>query len=1293
MTDLLHQTIADYQIEALIAQADTGIIYRARHTASHELCALKIVHPAIAQDPAFRAAFRQQAAAIRALRHPHIVAVAAAGVEGGRCYLAAEWLPDGTLHDLLARRAEPDSPWSQPLALDLVRQAAEALDFAHAQGFVHGNITPGNLLLDNRSPSAAGHRLKVADFGLAWLAIHRDGAEQASADALTYAMAPERCQGLDIDGRADLYALGVILYEIATGRPPFEARTLDAAVYRHVYTQPAAPHQLAPDTPPELETIILRCLAKDPADRFPRAADLAAALAEVLRGMPAPAITLAVADEPAEAAALVASNGAHPGAAYTNGAGHTSVVDLVVVSSRPPAVGSSTANRPLPAAGCQLPTDEPGNADASQNALIHTPPAAPDYVPEDMIGQTVAEYQLEAYLGESETGYVYRARHAASQELSALKLASPALVRDPSFWNGFDQQAAAIRALRHPHIAAVAAAGVDADRCYIASEWLPDGTLRNLLQRRNDAGAPWSLPLALDLVRQAAEALDFAHAQGFVHGSIKPNNLLLTQQNSGQAGAAHTLKIADFGLAWLAIHREDAAEQAWADTLIYAMAPERCQGLDIDGRADLYALGVILYEIATGSPPFEARTLDAAVYRHVYTQPVAPRRLAPSLPAELETIILRCLAKDPADRFPRAADLAAALQALLQSPALAPRAAAQVRAAAPAGPAAPAIGPVALRVSALDQYGRPLDERPLTGDGLTIGSAADNDLVLDAAVVAPRHLLLDWDGRAVLATNISNGNGIVIGEAPLAAHDTRSWGWDEPLRLGPFWLRLEASRLDERAPAADAAASPVQPPADAPPADTPIPDAPVPAAPSPPADAEVIAERIGIALDQGTLTLTPGRAAAFRMTLANLGTIVDHFTVTAEQIPAGWVAGPPAVLQLNPGAQGLVTLNILVPQEPSSRAGDYPVTLRARSREQARESNVAAATWTVLPFASSSCDLKPKRMRRRLRGVYRMVVRNLGNAPARYQLSAADDEEALSYQFAEEQLALEPGASAKINLVVRPIRARWFGLSQLHRFNVQVKPEGDGEPQTIAAQLEQSAVISRWMIVLAALLLLAGLAALWLWYRPKITELSVDPPAPVLGQPFVVSWQVTNAPTVELRVNGTTVPVPPNESRQIFSGFASPPDIRLVARNVAYGQDSRNLPLVMISPTPTNTPTPTLAPTATATPTAVPPTPTDTPVPTATPVLPTATPAPTNTPTSQTLCLPDDFAVIRGSGPPLAPYLVYFDDRAVGGGSTDRAGLFSVRLGRLAEQRGRHSVVVRDRNTRAILKTITCIVP
>ena len=99
-------------------------------------------------------------------------------------------------------------------------------------------------------------------------------------------------------------------------------------------------------------------------------------------------------------------------------------------------------------------------------------------------------------------------------------------------------------------------------------------------------------------------------------------------------------------------------------------------------------------------------------------------------------------------------------------------------------------------MNALDQYGRTLEARALTGDGLTIGGAPDNDLILDAPAIEPRHLLVDWDGQVALVTNLSGGNNVVIGDTTLLADATRSWNWDEPIRLGPFWLRLEATLPD-----------------------------------------------------------------------------------------------------------------------------------------------------------------------------------------------------------------------------------------------------------------------------------------------------------------------------------------------------------------------------------------------------------------------------------------------------------------------------------------------------------------
>lgn len=287
----------------------------------------------------------------------------------------------------------------------------------------------------------------------------------------------------------------------------------------------------------------------------------------------------------------------------------------------------------------------------------------------DLMGQTLGEYRIEALVGRGPTGDVYRGTHLHRAQRAAVKIVSGGLSGDPGFPARFHAEMQAVAALHHPHIVEVYAVGAQQGLCYIVTELVTAGSVRALLRHR-PPGEPWPLPLALDLARQAAEGLGHAHARGFVHKDIKPSNLLLSAADGldGRQEERYVLKIADFGLAPLAESGSDLTSSGvalGAGVLLGAppyMSPEQCKGRRMDARSDIYALGVVLYEMVTGYLPFQVSSLREAVREHVFTPPPLPRLLNPEVPPAVELILLRCLAKRPEDRYETAAELAAALR-------------------------------------------------------------------------------------------------------------------------------------------------------------------------------------------------------------------------------------------------------------------------------------------------------------------------------------------------------------------------------------------------------------------------------------------------------------------------------------------------------------------------------------------------------------------------------------------------------------------------------------------------------
>jgi len=225
------------------------------------------------------------------------------------------------------------------------------------------------------------------------------------------------------------------------------------------------------------------------------------------------------------------------------------------------------------------------------------------------------------------------------------------------------------------------------------------------------------------------------------------------------------------------------------------------------------------------------------------------------------------------------------------------------------------------------------------------------------------------------------------------------------------------------------------------------------------------------------MTLTPGQPVVVKVTLANTGTTVDHLSLFAEGVPQSWVQGPGREVQLNPGQQETATLTIQAPRLPNSRAGMYPVTLRARSRENPGDSGSASVRWTVAPFTSESLALRPTRVRARRTARFNITLQNSGNAPVQYALAGEDPEEKLQYQFAWPAVTVDPGASSSVPTV---IHAPWkiSGQPEMRDFRISARPANGGQPQVAAGQIMHASLLPGWLPPPLLALIAAGVVVL-----------------------------------------------------------------------------------------------------------------------------------------------------------------------------------------------------------------------
>src|SRR5215813_5035275 len=276
VSDTLIGTVFDgrYRIIRKLGAGGMADVYLAEDQELGRQVAIKILNDRHAADDSFIERFRREAKNAAGLSHPNIVSIYDRGEAEGTYYIAMEFLDGRSLKELIVGRG----PAPIKTAIDYARQILAAVGFAHKHGIVHRDIKPHNVLVGPEG------RLKVTDFGIA-----RSGASQmtevGSIIGTAQYLSPEQARGAPVDQTSDLYSVGVVLYEMLTGQVPFTGDTPLEIAMKHLSEVPKPPSELRPDVPHDLDSVVLRALAKDPADRYESAEEMDADLARVARGV------------------------------------------------------------------------------------------------------------------------------------------------------------------------------------------------------------------------------------------------------------------------------------------------------------------------------------------------------------------------------------------------------------------------------------------------------------------------------------------------------------------------------------------------------------------------------------------------------------------------------------------------------------------------------------------------------------------------------------------------------------------------------------------------------------------------------------------------------------------------------------------------------------------------------------------------------------------------------------------------------------------------------------------------
>lgn len=719
----LPEQFGRYRILSTLGRGGMGTVYLAHDTMLDRRVALKVPHFERGSHTLLER-FRREARAFASIVHPNICRIYDVGEVGGTHFLTMEYV-EGKLLSNMVR----DGGWWPPSAAAwLVRDLATTMQAVHAHGAVHRDLKPSNVML-----RPDGHPI-ILDFGLARRTDDYDSrltGEGVLLGTPAY-MAPEQMEG-DLDApaqAADIYSLGMILYELLTGRVAFEGR-FPIVLARALSEEPRPPTSLRPDLDRALERICLMALAKRPEDRFASMADFATALGAYLQNkgvtsapaLPPPAVSSGrslaaapLAASPAPAAfsrrarlwnvvgwpvRLVASlmcwfvsrvgrgsvRPLQPPAAPVSAAppepspqdGEIIDPTATVFRTISPPVASPSSVEHLSAPSVEAPPDSsslelertwdgeprpkaetipPEQPSTAQPAGAAPPAAAPaaSLIDAQFFPRRFGKYELLGKLGQGETGIVYLARHAEQGWQAALKVLPGARFANPACAQRLLREARAGASLRHPNLCQILDAGTEEGEFYLAIEYLEGKTLRHHLQQNNRA---FPVPLACYHAYQLFDALAYLARHQVIHRDVKPGNIMVC--------AGDRLKLMDLGLAKVPDPEERRLTLSGIilGTPAY-MAPEQVVDASrATAASDLYAAGATLFEMLTGSTPFQGDSPLALMHKVQAEAPPDPRRQRPDLPEALSQIIVRLLAKVP-ERRPGHEEVLAVLGSVCQ---------------------------------------------------------------------------------------------------------------------------------------------------------------------------------------------------------------------------------------------------------------------------------------------------------------------------------------------------------------------------------------------------------------------------------------------------------------------------------------------------------------------------------------------------------------------------------------------------------------------------------------------------
>lgn len=695
-----------------------------------------------------------------------------------------------------------------------------------------------------------------------------------------------------------------------------------------------------------------------------------------------------------------------------------------------------------------------------------------------LIGQTLNKrYRLDALLGDGGMGTVYRAYDLNLERQVAVKLMHSHFARQDEFRARLVQEARTAAALDHPSIVRVYDFGDSELGLFIAMEYVDGGSLRDHLRRLQRLQKYLPLVQCLQIAIQIAEALDYAHRRKIIHRDVKPGNIILKRLSRPDEMGAQPFRalLTDFGLVKLQEGNSLTQSGATVGTPTY-MSPEQCEGRELDGRSDIYSLGVVLYELVTNKLPFTFQTLTEAIAAHQRNvQPAPAGELRPEVPPIIDTLLNKALAKSPDQRYATGAEMADAL-----------------RSAFIALEGLPTRVMLHRELDILDQVAEPppgfelhihtpghADSIvPLTRSIVSLGRNLDNDIVLPADGVSRHHTRLQATSLGWEAIDLGGVNGTWVNDQRLRPEEPTPLAAGAILRIGPYEMVLQgpdAPVAIAEAGVAEKISGPVTPGivVGAGLATSAV-ESPSEMATIPPG------QPLAMYLTRDKIVVEPGQRVEVKVDVQNQGPHDDRVTLRVQGVDPEWVIVPDEFVPVPAGQTVPVAFAIKMPRGRAAPTNRQRLRIDLVSQRYPDAKVGVSAALVPGTFVTFDAMMEPSDVR--LPGRTMVTIHNAGNTAARFKVTGRELQQVMRFRGERDGIVLQPNQTANIELALDQRQTNWFGESEVFPFEIEVDAGNYGK-KVLPGEATSRAIIPTPLLYLALFVITFGciLSSLALW--------------------------------------------------------------------------------------------------------------------------------------------------------------------------------------------------------------------